>query len=104
MTLKAKIDAIVSENGLKSQKVLAELLGLNYTLFNRNVNEGMLTGDMIKAFAYSDTVKCNMRWLIREDDAMIVEEPAETFGLSADEKFEKAMRLLHQYKDEVSRK
>lgn len=104
MTLEEKVDAIIRENGLKNQKELSELLNVNYTVFNRNVKDGRLTGDMIKAFAENIIIKCNLRWLVREDNLMLAEEIDNSYGLPAEAKFNKAIELLNQYKDEVSRK
>ena len=104
MTLEQKIDIIIRENGLKDQKELAKRLDLNYTVFNRNINEDNLTGDMIKAFSKNDSIKCNMRWLINVEETPMVEEPREEFGLSSSEKLDKAIDLIHQVKEEVSRK
>lgn len=104
MDLKEKIKVIRSKNGLHDNKELSTILGIHPTLFNRNVREQRLTGDMLIAFANTPKLNVDLNWLARTEDNQEFSEPATVYGQSAEEKLEKAIDLLHQVKEEVSRK
>jgi len=96
MTLKEKIEKICKDNGFIEQKELADALGFNYNLFNRNINLGRLSGDMIKAFINTPAVNVDYIWLIRESGEEYKEEPLQ--------KLNKAIALLNEIKDVLALK
>lgn len=104
MVLKEKIEELMLNNGISSQKDLANRLNLNYVVFNRNVDSNNLTGDMIKAFANDTTLKFDLIKLIRGESSdteaeKLVSEPSNSL-----EKLNLAMSLLEEIKEELSRR
>lgn len=65
MELEKKIKLICNKVGVSTKKDLAFKLGLNEVVFNRNVRENKLTGDMILAIAEFTNV--DMNWLLRNN-------------------------------------
>jgi putative salt-induced outer membrane protein YdiY len=104
MVLKEKIEEIMSNNGISTQKDLANRLNLNYVVFNRNVDSDNLTGDMIKAFANDTNLKFDLIKLIRGENANIEDENSVSESPSSIDKLNLVMSLLEEIKEEISRK
>lgn len=103
MSLKQKIKKIMDDNGISTEIQLAGILDLNYVVFNRNVKADKLTGDMIMAFANSETIKVDLNYLAREVNSKImqVEEQPIDYSLSDEDKIDQAIKLLKEVKESV---
>lgn len=97
--LKERILRIKEDNGVKSMRQLAEILGLNYDVFHRNIKENRITGDMVTAFAQSQKIKCDLNYLLRDD--FKIEEPSSTYELPNDKKLDIAIRLIQEVKSNM---
>ena len=104
MVLKEKIEEIMSNNGISTQKDLANRLNLNYVVFNRNVDSDNLTGDMIKAFANDTKLKFDLIKLIRGESSDTEAEKLVSESPSSIDKLNLVMSLLEEIKEEMSRR
>ena len=107
MKLEEKIKIICEKEGCSSNTSLAKKLELNHVVFNRNIREGSITGDMIKAIAkYTNT---DMNWFLKDDiettsELLIASEPNEDYGNNDVKNLSKIIEELNQLKEKMSRK
>lgn len=107
MTLKEKIEQIKEDNGIASTTELARCLEISYQIFNRNINKGNLTGEMLRAFVLHPEVKADLRWLGNDDRIkkyeMEVNEPTENLEKSTLNKLNHALKLLEEVRREIAK-
>lgn len=107
MNLKNKIAHIVEINGFKSAKELSERIEFSYQIFNRNINKGNLTGEMLRAFILHPEVNADLRWLGNDDQIkeyeMEVNEPTENLEKSTLNKLNHALKLLEEVRREIAK-
>jgi len=107
MEFQDKIKLILKDKGLSESK-FAKSIGLNATVFNRNVLANNLTGDMIKAIA--DNTDIDINWLVRnnqesnEEDTNVLNEPPTVYSTNPIQKIDKIIGELEKLKVEFIKK
>lgn len=107
MEFQEKIKLILKDKGLSERK-FAQSIGLNATVFNRNVLQNNLTGDMIKAIA--DNTDIDINWLVRNDVenpdevTYVLNEPQTVYSTNPLDKIDKIITELEKLKLEFIKK
>lgn len=103
MEFQEKIKLILKDKGLSERK-FAQSIGLNATVFNRNVLQNNLTGDMIKAIA--DNTDIDINWLVKndvenpEEVTYVLNEPQTIYANNPIDKIDKIISELEKLKGE----
>jgi transcriptional regulator with XRE-family HTH domain len=102
MGLKEKIDFLMKEKGL-NQKEFADLIGVNYVVFNRSYSKNNFTGEITKSLI-EKLPDVNYNWLFKDSEEFmfVVNEPQEVYGDSKLNRITKAMLILDELKKELS--
>ena len=102
MGLKEKIDFLMKEKGL-NQKEFADLIGVNYIVFNRSYSKNNFTGEITKSLI-EKLPDVNYNWLFKdsEESVFVVNEPQEVYSDSKLNRITEAMLILDELKKELS--
>lgn len=98
MDFKDKIEIIIKERNI-SQKDFADIINVNHVVFNRNVNNNNLTGDIIKGVAkYTDI---DLNWFVRDlgNENREIHINHNTMAL---DKINEMMKILNELKDSIN--
>lgn len=104
MELRGKIDFLMKEKGL-NQKEFADLIGVNYIVFNRSYSKNNFTGEITKSLI-DKLPEINLNWLFKDeviqDEVFSVNEPEEVYGDPKLNKLSEAMKILEELKQDLS--
>lgn len=102
MDFKEKIEKICKDKNL-TQKQLAEHIGVNHIVFNRNIGLNRITSDMVLGFI-NHLPEIDFNWLLKEEELLVLQEPSERYeiGLKPQEEIEKAIKILQNVSKHLS--
>lgn len=101
MDFKEKIDMICKEKSL-TQKELAEILGINHIVFNRNLGNNKISSDMIIGFT-KNMADVDLNWLLKDKEFYAVNESKETYlkGENKKDKIQQAIKILQEVSEQL---
>lgn len=102
MNLSEKIEAFIKEKGL-TQKELAKILDMNYTVMNRNIVANKLTIDFILAMSRTYP-ELDLNWLIKDDYIpYVTAEPIARYETARpDDIINQMQKMLNKLKEDIS--